>query len=45
MIDLLTRYRDEWMAIASEYGKKGHHWASLLALPKLPKEGATHGIA
>ncbi len=42
VIELLTRYRNEWMAIASERGRKGHNWARLLAVHEPKMEGATH---
>ncbi len=45
MIDLLTRYRDEWMTIALERGKKGYTWASLLAMHEPKMEGVTHASA
>jgi len=45
VIELLTRYRDEWMAIASERGRKGHNWARLLAMHEPQMEGVTHASA
>jgi 7-cyano-7-deazaguanine synthase in queuosine biosynthesis len=44
-IELLARYRDEWIAIASEQRRKGHKWARLLATPELKMEGVTHASA
>ncbi|MEX2139678.1 MAG: 7-cyano-7-deazaguanine synthase [Pirellulales bacterium] len=41
VVELLTRYRDEWMAIASERESMGHHWARLLAVHEPKTEGAT----
>ncbi|MEX2288691.1 MAG: 7-cyano-7-deazaguanine synthase [Planctomycetaceae bacterium] len=45
VIELLTRYRNEWMAIASEHARKGHNWAKLIAIHEPKMEGATHASA
>ncbi len=42
VIELLTRYRNEWMAVASEHARKGHNWARLLAKHEPRTEGASH---
>ncbi|MCI0738754.1 MAG: 7-cyano-7-deazaguanine synthase [Gemmataceae bacterium] len=44
-IELLARYRDEWMDIASIRREKGHNWARLLATHELKMEGVTHASA
>jgi hypothetical protein len=42
VIDLLARYRDEWMNISSEAREKGHEWAWLLATHRPLREGVSH---
>ena len=42
---LLSRYRDEWMDIASNGNRKGLPWARLLAAPRLHRQGVTHASA
>jgi 7-cyano-7-deazaguanine synthase in queuosine biosynthesis len=45
LIELLVRYRDEWMVIASEAERKGHNWAKLLATHEPKMEGITNASA
>lgn len=45
VIELLARYRDEWMTIASQRGRNGHRWARLLAMHERNMEGVTHAPA
>lgn len=45
VMQLLVRYRDEWMQIVSAVCKRGHAWAKLLAPQRLATEGATHASA
>jgi hypothetical protein len=45
VIELLARYRDEWMAIASERREKGYNWARLLAMHEPKMEGVAHASA
>jgi len=45
VIELLARYRDEWMAIASERREKGYSWARLLAMHEPKMEGVAHASA
>ncbi|MCI0533916.1 MAG: 7-cyano-7-deazaguanine synthase [Verrucomicrobiales bacterium] len=43
VIDLLARYRDEWIAIASHAQRNGHAWAKWLA-PQRPQERQEQGV-
>jgi hypothetical protein len=43
--DLLSRYWDEWMDIASNGNRKGLPWARLLAAPRPHRQGVTHASA
>lgn len=43
VIDLLARYRDEWIAIASHAQRNGHAWAKWLA-PQQPQERQEQGV-
>jgi Queuosine biosynthesis protein QueC len=45
VIELLARYRDEWMVISSERREKGYKWARLLATQEPKMEGMTHASA
>jgi hypothetical protein len=45
VIELLTRYRDEWMNIASDKREKGYEWARLLAAHEPETQGVTHASA
>jgi 7-cyano-7-deazaguanine synthase in queuosine biosynthesis len=45
VIALLARYRDEWMAVASDGHRKGFAWARLLAAPRPQTQGVTHASA
>jgi hypothetical protein len=45
VIELLTRYRNEWMTIASDKRETGYNWARLLAMPEPKMEGLTHASA
>jgi 7-cyano-7-deazaguanine synthase in queuosine biosynthesis len=45
VVELLTRCRNEWMAIASERGGFGHHWARLLACHETTTVGVTQASA
>jgi 7-cyano-7-deazaguanine synthase in queuosine biosynthesis len=42
---LLARYRDEWMAIASDGNRRGLPWARLLAASRPQRQGVTHASA
>ena len=42
MIELLVRYKDEWMTIASDKRERGYEWARLLAAHELQTQGVTH---
>lgn len=42
---LLARYREEWMAVASDGNRKGLPWARLLATPRPQRQGVTHASA
>jgi hypothetical protein len=41
----LARYRDEWLAIASDGNRKELPWARLLAASRPQKQGVTHASA
>jgi hypothetical protein len=45
MIALLTRYRDEWMHIASDANQKGLPWARLLAASQPRTQGVAYASA
>ena len=45
VIELLARYRNEWMTIASDKQKNGYNWARLLAVREPEMEGVTHASA
>ena len=45
IIELLPRYRNEWMTIALDKREKGYNWARLLAMPEPKLEGLIHASA
>jgi hypothetical protein len=48
VIDLLARYRDEWIAVASHARRNGHGWATSLApkqSPERQEQGVTYASA
>ena len=45
VVQLLTRYRDEWMEVASKNANEGHHWARLLGRHESNLEGRTYATA
>lgn len=45
VIQLLARYRDEWMGIASAARERGHAWAKLLAPNRPAMQGVNHASA
>jgi hypothetical protein len=45
VIELLARYRDEWMGIALERCQEGYRWATLLASHEPNRKGLTHASA
>jgi 7-cyano-7-deazaguanine synthase in queuosine biosynthesis len=44
-IELLARYRDEWMAIALEGRENGYNWAKLLVAREPETQGVIHASA